>query len=133
MTRTLNLPHCAAMFVFHKVIILFALVVGISLGRINIQSMSPESGTIIPADSDATLTCTTSLPWYICIWEGPGGISCQCQAGGGGSGGVSSLCQGYPKVSLTGSGNVCSATIAGLSQEDAGQWRCVLGNVIFIF
>ena len=102
------------------VMILFTSII---CGQISISSISPSSGSVLPVGSTATLTCASNLPWYICIWEGPGGLACQCQSQ---VGGVNALCQGYPQLTLTGSGNDCRAVISGVTMEDAGQWRCVM-------
>ena len=107
------------------VVFLFLLVMPPSRAQLSIISTSPESGAILPAGaSSTTLTCTATSPWYLCIWEGPGGLACQCQSPGGG--GVNAVCQGYPRVTLFGGGNACSATISGLAAEDAGDYRCIL-------
>jgi hypothetical protein len=65
--------------------------------RLTITGSSPAPGTILPQGSTATLTCTSSAPWFLCIWEGPGGVACQCQTQ---VGGVNAMCQGYPRYVL---------------------------------
>jgi hypothetical protein len=64
-------------------------------GRLTITGGAPATGSILPAGATATLSCTTSAPWFLCIWEGPGGVACQCQTSPGG--GVNSMCQGNPR------------------------------------
>ena len=82
-----------------------------------VSDYSPQMGVVFPEGGDAVLTCRSPAPWYICIWEGPGGIACTCQL----SGASGTLCNGYQKVTLTGSGNECMATVSGVSYEDAGN------------
>ena len=45
-------------------------------------------------------------------------MTCQCQLGASSG----TLCGGYERVTLAGSGNVCTATVAGISMEDAGLY-----------
>ena len=93
-------------------------------GRLSITS-STASGTVMKSEETFTLTCATNLPWFLCIWEGPGGLACQCQTQ---EGGVSAMCQGDQRMTLSGGSTTCAMTISGVMAEDAGRYRCVLAD-----
>ena len=92
--------------------------------RLSVTSSTP-SGTVMKSGETFTLTCATNLPWFLCIWEGPGGLACQCQTQ---EGGVSAMCLGDQGVVLSGGSTTCEMTISGVLAEDAGQYRCVLAD-----
>lgn len=117
--------RAAAILQLFGVVIVAQLTIQPAAARLTITASSPSPGTILPKGTTATLTCTASAPWFLCIWEGPGGVACQCQTK---VGGVNSMCQGYPRLSLSGGANECSATITNVSPEDAGLWRCMLAD-----
>ena len=37
-----------------------------------ISEYSPQLGTVFADGGEAVLTCKSAVPWYLCIWEGPG-------------------------------------------------------------
>ena len=90
--------------------------------RLTITSSTPP-GSVMPSGERYDLTCSSSQPWFLCIWEGPRGLACQCQTQ---EGGVRRMCQGDSRIYLSGSTTTCSMTISAVAVEDIGSYRCVL-------
>merc|ERR1712106_685032 len=90
--------------------------------RLTITSSTP-SGSVMPSGERFDLSCSSSQPWFLCIWEGPMGLACQCQSQ---EGGVRQMCQGDSRIYLSGSTTTCSMTISTVTVEDIGSYRCVL-------
>merc|ERR1712106_1205001 len=59
--------------------------------RLTITSSTP-SGSVMPSGERFDLSCSSSQPWFLCIWEGPMGLACQCQSQ---EGGVRQMCFVY--------------------------------------
>ena len=92
--------------------------------RLSITS-STTSGTVAKSGESVTLSCASNLPWFLCVWEGPNGLACQCQTQ---DGGVSAMCQVDQRVRLSGGAKICEMTISGVVPEDAEAYRCVLAD-----
>ena len=57
---------------------LFLLVIQTLLSSVATQYISeysPPAGTVFPEGGEAVLTCQSAVPWYLCIWEGPGKLT----------------------------------------------------------
>ena len=49
----------------------------IFVGFLQVINTNPQDGKIIKQGQTVTLTCTTNINWFFCIWRSPGG-SKQC-------------------------------------------------------
>merc|ERR1712130_1087329 len=80
---------------------------------------STGTGSVMKSGETFELSCSSNQPWFLCIWEGPGGLSCQCQTE---EGGVGSFCGQDSRMHLSGSSSLCTMTINNVRPEDAGRY-----------
>jgi len=89
-------------------------------------SRLPRLGTITREGSPLTLSCSSSSPWFFCLWHSPiGGKQCAIQEDQ-----VTSVCgEGGERTLHSASHSSCSLSIARVSREDHGNWMCLLNDI----
>jgi len=89
-------------------------------------SRLPRLGTITREGSPLTLSCSSSSPWFFCLWHSPvGGKQCAIQEDQ-----VTSVCgEGSERTLHSASHSSCSLSIARVSREDHGNWMCLLNDI----
>eukprot|EP00092_Neocalanus_flemingeri_P019108 GFUD01020698.1.p1 GENE.GFUD01020698.1~~GFUD01020698.1.p1 ORF type:complete len:558 (+),score=90.32 GFUD01020698.1:200-1873(+) len=86
---------------------------------------STDTRTLIKSGGEAMFWCETNKPWFLCVWKGPAGLAItktQGQANG------DCIESPDPRISLTGSGNICRLSINRIQTRDAGDYSCVLAD-----
>ena len=96
----------------------------LSEDRIDIHPPQPSSLMVRQGDN-VTLTCSATQPWFLCLWVHPSGDKlCSIQEDGD----HSTVCQGVPGAELIVSGHSCHVLLTSVSEEDAGDWMCLLSQ-----
>jgi len=115
-------------------------------GTIQIISSHPQTSTIVPEGSNITLSCSSSVPWFFCLWNSPRNEK-QCaiqedEVRGVCSRASSSLPLSSPPVEtdddsdghlsvykLSGARRTCSLFVDAVTREMHGQWMCLLNEI----
>lgn len=96
-----------------------------SANAIQVVSTRPRPGVIVPEGSNVTISCTTSEPWFFCLFNSPtDDKQCGIQESE-----VSSVCSSDTMLSLSGSPSTCSLHIASVTREMHGGWMCLLNEI----
>ena len=108
--------------------LLFLLLTGEgSVTGMEMVSSSPIPGTITKEGSPLSLACSSSSPWFFCLWHSPsGGKQCAIQENE-----VNSVCEqaGEERTLHADSTSSCSLHIRRLRREDHGKWMCLLNDI----
>ena len=107
----------------NMLLLLLALLQAGARARLAIVSSSAAS-VVVRAGEEASLQCTASQPWYLCVWRGPGGrlisktadSDCTSNAGAG------------FRLTGAGRGRRCQLTIAAAGAGEAGRYSCVMAD-----
>ena len=107
----------------NMLLLLLALLQAGARARLTIVSSSAAS-VVVRAGEEASLQCTASQPWYLCVWRGPGGrlisktadSDCTSNAGAG------------FRLTGAGRGRRCQLTIAAAGAGEAGRYSCVMAD-----
>ena len=92
---------------------------------ISIVSTHPPPGKIIPEGSNLTISCSSSEPWFFCLFNSPeGDKQCGIQESE-----VSSVCSSDTLLSLSGESSTCSLDIARVTRDMHGGWMCLLNEI----
>merc|ERR1711962_432909 len=94
---------------------------------LELVSYLPGRGTITREGSPLSLSCSSSSPWFFCVWHSPvGGKQCAIQEGQ-----VASVCgqEGEGRSLYSSSRTECSLYIERLGREDHGKWMCLLNDI----
>jgi hypothetical protein len=92
---------------------------------ISIVSTHPPPGKIIPEGSNLTISCSSSEPWFFCLFHSPmGDKQCGIQESE-----VSSVCSSDTLLSLSGESSTCSLDIARVTRDMHGGWMCLLNEI----
>merc|ERR1719483_751391 len=95
------------------------------ISSIHITSISPLPRTIIPEGSKLTISCSSSTPWFFCLFHSPmGDKQCAIQESE-----VSSVCSSDTLLSLSGESSTCSLHIARVTRSMHGGWMCLLNEI----
>merc|ERR1719483_1105461 len=95
------------------------------ISSIHITSISPLPRTIIPEGSNLTISCSSSMPWFFCLFHSPmGDKQCAIQESE-----VSSVCSSDTLLSLSGESSTCSLHIARVTRSMHGGWMCLLNEI----
>ena len=97
------------------------------ISSIHITSFRPLPRTIIPEGSKLTISCSSSTPWFFCLFHSPmGDKQCAIQESE-----VSSVCSqlGSTILSMSGERSTCSLHIARVTRHMHGGWMCLLNEI----
>ena len=90
-------------------------------GGAGIRVTRTSENVLVRSGSSLSLYCHTDTPWFFCVWTSPrGDKQCAIQENR-----VSSVCEGEPRIVISGGDNMCSITISNVTGEDWGDWMCV--------
>jgi hypothetical protein len=112
---------------------------------IQIISSHPQTSTIVPEGSNITLSCSSSVPWFFCLWNSPRNEK-QCaiqedEVRGVCSKASSSLLSspqletdddsdGHLSVyKLSGARRTCSLFVDAVTRQMHGEWMCLLNEI----
>ena len=108
--------HCVLLYLYLQVNYLTA---------ISIISTQPRPDRIITEGSNVTISCTSSMPWFFCLFHSPmGDKQCAIQESE-----VSSVCSSDSLLSLSGELSTCSLHIARVTRDMHGGWMCLLNEI----
>ena len=94
------------------------------MGRITISPPKPRT-MMARSGSNVTLSCRASHPWFLCLWVHPSGDKlCSIQEDGE----HSQVCQGLEGAELLSGDSDCHVQLENVSEEDAGDWLCLLSQ-----
>ena len=94
------------------------------MGRITISPPKPRM-MMARSGSNVTLSCRASHPWFLCLWVHPSGDKlCSIQEDGE----HSQVCQGLEGAELLSGDSDCHVQLENVSEEDAGDWLCLLSQ-----
>ena len=99
-------------------------VVCVKESRIQIIETAPSELMIREGES-STLSCTSDHPWFFCVWVHPSG-SKKCSLAEEGE--YKSVCEGVDNIRVRGDGNTCQLDIMNITQEDHGEYMCLLSQ-----
>ena len=76
---------------------------------------------------EVSLSCTSTSPWFFCVWEGPAGeracaLRDQMDTHG------SSLCGKQERLEIKGNSSMCTLVIRAPSMSDQGEWTCAVSD-----
>jgi len=78
---------------------------------LELVSYLPQAGSITREGSPLSLSCSSSSPWFFCLWHSPvGGKQCAIQ-------------ENHTQA------QECSLRIERLAREDHGTWMCLLNDI----
>ena len=83
------------------------------------------SDLLIKEGESSTLSCTSDHPWFFCVWVHPSG-SKKCSLAEEGE--YKSVCEGMENIRIRGDGNTCQLDIMNITQEDHGEYMCLLSQ-----
>ena len=83
------------------------------------------SDLLIKEGESSTLSCTSDHPWFFCVWVHPSG-SKKCSLAEEGE--YKSVCEGMENIRIRGDGNTCQLDIMNITQEDQGEYMCLLSQ-----
>jgi len=95
---------------------------------LDLVSYLPGPGTITREGSPLSLSCSSSSPWFFCLWHSPvGGKQCAIQENQV----QASVCghQSQGRRLHSNSHKECSLRIERLAREDHGNWMCLLNDI----
>lgn len=110
---------------------------------IQIISSHPQTSTIVPEGSNITLSCSSSVPWFFCLWNSPRNEK-QCAIQEDEVRGVCSRASLSSSPSLepdddsdshlsvyklSGARRTCSLFVDAVSREMHGEWMCLLNEI----
>eukprot|EP00092_Neocalanus_flemingeri_P070795 GFUD01086924.1.p1 GENE.GFUD01086924.1~~GFUD01086924.1.p1 ORF type:complete len:574 (+),score=114.66 GFUD01086924.1:113-1834(+) len=97
----------------------------VSISSISIVTTLPRPGTITPEGSNLTISCSSSVPWFFCLFNSPmGDKQCAIQESE-----VNSVCSSDTLLSLSGESSTCSLDIARVTRHMHGGWMCLLNEI----
>ena len=106
-------------------IILIMMMLSVPMLSISVISTNPPPGKIIPEGSNLTISCSSSEPWFFCLFHSPmGDKQCGIQESE-----VSSVCSSDTLLSLSGESSTCSLDIARVTRDMHGGWMCLLNEI----
>merc|ERR1712180_496648 len=95
---------------------------------LDLVSYLPGPGTITREGSPLTLSCSSSSPWFFCLWHSPvGDKECAIQESE-----VTSVCgeEGDLRTLHTQShSSTCQLELHQVTREDHGHWMCLLNDI----
>ena len=92
---------------------------------ISVLSTQPSPGTITLEGSNLTISCSSSIPWFFCLFHSPmGDKQCAIQESE-----VNSVCSSDTLLSLSGESSTCSLHIARVTRHMHGGWMCLLNEI----
>ena len=107
-----------------NILLLFSFLV-MHTSAIYMVSTRPPPGTIIPEGSNLTISCSSSEPWFFCLFNSPNGDKqCAIQESE-----VNSVCSSDTLLSLFGESSTCSLDIARVTRDMHGGWMCLLNEI----
>ena len=82
---------------------------------------------LMSSSKEVTLSCTSSSPWFFCVWEGPHGeracaLRDQMDTHG------NTLCGKQDRLEIRGNSSICTLVIRAPSMSDQGSWTCVVSD-----
>merc|ERR1719334_1511912 len=95
---------------------------------LELVSYLPQAGSITREGSPLSLSCSSSSPWFFCLWHSPvGGKQCAIQENHTQAEVCGQESQGR-RLQFN-SHKECSLRIERLSREDHGTWMCLLNDI----
>ena len=76
---------------------------------------------ILSSNKEVSLSCTSTSPWFFCVWEGPDGDrACALREKMGEEG--NSLCGEQGRLEVRGNSSICTLVIHNPQLSDHGEW-----------
>ena len=82
---------------------------------------------ILSSSKEVSLSCTTSSPWFFCVWEGPAGdraCALRDQMANHGN----TLCGKQERLEIRGNSSTCILEIRDPVLLDNGKWTCAISD-----
>merc|ERR1719507_2219865 len=81
----------------------------------------------LSSSQELSLSCSTTSPWFFCVWEGPHGdracaLRTQMDVEG------PSLCGEQDRLVIRGNSTQCTLVIRNPTVLDAGSWTCAIND-----
>ena len=81
----------------------------------------------LSSNKEVSLSCTSTSPWFFCVWEGPGGDrACALREKIGEQG--NSLCGEQGRLEVRGNSSICTLVIHNPQLSDHGEWTCAVSD-----
>ena len=82
---------------------------------------------ILSSNMEVSLSCTSTSPWFFCVWEGPDGDrACALREKMGEQG--NSLCGEQGRLEVRGNSSMCTLVIHNPQLSDHGEWTCAVSD-----
>ena len=92
--------------------------------KLRIMETSP-SKLLIKEGSSTILSCSSSHPWFLCLWVHPSGRkACSIHEGGE----HRSVCSGLENVEVVSAGDRCQLEVKNVTLADEGTYMCLLSQ-----
>ena len=82
---------------------------------------------IMSTNKEVILSCITTSPWFLCVWEGPYGERA-CTLRNKISVHGNSLCGEQDRLEVRGNSSICSLVIHQPCLSDHGEWTCAVSD-----